>query len=449
MVLMSGGSPAPYDVAAIIQVSPLENAVSNSGDDLLLPNSLSKEVREAFRKDALSCLIGGLYSGAIFPFVGFIARDRLHASAGVIGLMSAAPFVGSMLALFWAKAMCGKRKMPFTAYTWAVARFFFVLMVFARTPLIFALMFAVTQIGASLVSPPYAVIMKLIYPDDRRGRLMSYCRVGGASGAVLATFAVGPMLQKWGDSYRVIIPLAGVVGIISTLIFSTIKVPEDDNEPTPPLHTFLKETLGLLRTDRAFSWFCASVFVYGIGNLLLTPIFPIYQVDVLHIKATELAILMNMSQIVWMFSYMYWGPYVDRRTPLKGVLVNILLTTLVPLNYMFAHSAWALAPAFVVSGIVSAGTELAYFNSILYLSEPERTTQYQGLFAFLLGVRGTIAPFLAAAMKDSGVSFQTIFLISLGLMIAGACMQAAGLNGRRGSRAVQGQEAAHTGQPPP
>ena len=407
---------------------------------MLFENSVSPEARPAYRKDAISGLVGGLYLGCVFPFIAFVARDRLHASVALLSVISAAPFVGNVFAIFWARAMCGRPKMPFALRSWLLARTCILCTAFTTTPLTFAAAIFGAQFIGTISGPAYAAMMKAIYPDDQRGRIMAYCRVGLAFATVAATFAAGEVLHKWHNSYRVIFPVGAAFGIAAALVFSRIKIPrdgEDDQSQASPLPVFLRDTLGLLRENRAYRWFAMSVFTYGIGNLLLAPIYPIYQVDVLHISATQIAILSNLSQGVWMISFLYWGPYVDRHTPLKGALINIFLTGIIPLTYIFARDAWSLWPAFVVAGVINAGIEMSYFNSILHLAEPDRIAQYQGLHSFLLGVRGSIAPFIGAAMKDAGMELWAIFTVALVLMVVGGVMQAVGLARRRVGRPAE------------
>jgi MFS family permease len=400
---------------------------------LFIEKYIAPEARDAFRKDTLAALMVGLCNGATTPFILYIARDRLHSGVVLIGLINSSFFIGNLFAILWANTVTGKNTIKFTAYSWILSRFLNVLILFAFTPLSFAIIVSAVQFIATVSTPAYAAIMKAIYPNDQRGRIMGYCRVGAAITAVVSTFAVGFILQKWSESYRIIFPLAGVIGIVGALVFSLIKMPiQEKSLPNPPLMEFVRDSLEILRRDRSYRLFTISVFIYGFGNLLLLPIYPIFQVDVLHIKATQLAVLSNIAQAVLIISYLYWGIYIDRYTPLKGALVSIIVSLIAPLNYIFAHSVWALWPAFVVSGFANAGIEMTFFNCTLHFAEPERVAQYQGLHAFLVGIRGTIAPIIGAAMKGAGVDFRFIFLIGLILMLTGGVMQTACLKRIRG-----------------
>ena len=402
---------------------------------MFFEKAIPKEARNAYKRDAWSGLLGGLYMGAIFPFVGFIARDKLHASVTLISLMAAAPFLGSMFALFYAHAMEGRRKLPYVVWSTLVARALFFCMLFAATPLAFALIVSGVQIIASVSGPAYAAVLKEIYPDEHRGRIMAYTRVGLAFTTFVSTLLVGKILPAIG--YRYIFPLAALIGIAAILAFGTIKTapvdpdPDDDKISIGP---FLKNTLAIFREDRRYTWFSLSIFMVGFGNLLASPLYPIFQVDRLHISAGQVAMLSNIASVVWMFSYFYWGKYVDIECPLKATVINILLICLIPINYFLARNVWMLIPAAVISGTVTSGLELSYFNGILFFAKEGRESHYQALHSFMLGIRGTIAPFCGAAMislfRGGGIDVKYVFLISAGIMLLGGVFQLFGVKHR-------------------
>jgi MFS family permease len=403
---------------------------------LIFEKAVPREARDAFRRDAWSGILAGLYTGAIFPFIGYIARDRLHASVGLIGLMTAAPFIGSMFALFYANAMEGRQKMPYVVWSQAIARTLFLFMLFASTPLLFALIVSFIQIIATIAGPAYAAVLKEVYPDEHRGRIMAYIRVGLAFTTFVSTQAVGRLLPH--ISFKYIFPIAGLFGVAAALAFGTIKTaPVDpsnpDNHRTSTFH-FLRSTLAIFKEDRNYAWFALSVFTFGFGNLIVAPLYPIFQVDQLHITAGQVAMLANVATVIWMFSYLYWGKYVDVRSPLKAVAVNVLLVSLVPLNYFLARNVWMLLPSAVLTGLTMGGVELSYFNSILYFAKEGRESHYQALHAFLLGIRGTIAPLIGAVIvslfKSGGLDVRYVFLIAMSLMLLGAFLQLVGVRKR-------------------
>ena len=402
---------------------------------MIFEKAIPEGARDAYRRDSLAGALLGLYTGAIFPFVGFIARDRLHASVELIGLMTAAPFIGHIFALFWANAMEGRSKMPYVVWSCVIARSLFLFTLFATTPVSFAVLVSVIQIIATVASPAYASVLKEVYPDKHRGRIMAYIRVGLAFTTFVSTLLVGQYLKQGTLGYTHIFPIAGLLGVASSLIFGTVKTaPVDpdhpDNQRTSTLE-FLRNTLSILREDRNYAWFALSVFVYGFGNLLVAPLYPVFQVDRLHISASQVALLSNIATVLWMASYFYWGKYVDVRSPLRAVVVNVLLISLIPLNYFLARNVWMLIPASIINGLTMGGVELSYFNSILHFAKNGKESQYQALHSFFLGIRGTTAPFIGAWMvtsfRHADVDIKYAFLVSMGLMLLGAAFQIIGV----------------------
>jgi len=404
--------------------------------------------RVAYRKHAWAALLGGIYSGAIFPFYLVIARSELKASPLLISCMTAAPFVGNLFALFWANAMEGRPKMPFAAGSWVVARALLILMVVAFTPFRFAIIVCVSQFLATVASPAYAAIMKDIYPDAHRGRIMAYISFVGQFTQITTALVVGVVLSSrqghhlWflhtsPQNYRWVFPIGAAVGVVSALIFWLVPTSGPSREERTskrPTHEFLLSAFSILSEDRNFRWFALSVFTFGFGNLLLLPVVPIFQVDRLHIRPMQVAALSTTTSAVWMVSYLYWGRYVDTRSPLRATAISVFLTLLNPLIYtaaVYVPNVWMLAPAAVIGGVSSAGIDLGYFNSVLRFADERRVSHYQALFSCLLGVRGSVAPFIGGALQQAvqreGWDFTFIFLFAAAIMSAGAMMQVLGV----------------------
>lgn len=399
--------------------------------------------RYAFRIDFTAMLLAGLYTGAVFPFINVIARDDLGASENVLAWITAAPFLGNLMALFWARAMEGRRKIPFVKWSHIGARSMVMMTFFASGAGSFALVVSLCQVIGTIATPAYASIIKEVYPDDQRGRILGITRAAILGAQVASTLIAGWLLGVVG--YQIVFPVAALLGIASALIFSRI-LNEDDVEAARPAAgegpglkekfsetwEFIRSTFHILWEDDAYRWFAMSVFTYGFGNLMTVPLIPVIQVDELHIQKSELALLSNLSQLVAMIFFFYWGRFVDRRSPQRAVVVNIMLNTLIPLVYIGTAwfpgaSAWVLLPAFVISGVVMAGIDLSYFNALLSFSGPEKVSRYQALQSFLLGMRGSVAPFLGSALahvlRAHQLNLRYAFALSIVFMLAGAWMQ--------------------------
>ncbi|HEU4753881.1 MAG TPA: MFS transporter [Armatimonadota bacterium] len=402
--------------------------------------------RYSFRVDLLAMCLQGAYLGAVFPFVNVIARRELHASELILALMAAAPFFGNLMALFWARAMDGRAKVPFVKWSYILARSSIFLSMFTWAAVPFASVISGAQIIGTVATPAYAAIIKEVYPESQRGRILSITRAAIVLAQVFSTLLVGWLLTV--VSYRMIFPVAAVVGIVSAVIFARIHPGEEaalaeaagesgeskrsTAESLRETAAFVWNTLGILKSDVSYRWFAFSVFTYGFGNLLNTPILPMIQVNELGISEWQISLLTVASQVAMALSFFYWGRFVDLRSPQLAVALNILLTALIPVIYIlagtvFPASPWVLFPAFIVTGIVNAGIDLSYFAALLTFAGETNVSRYQALQSFLLGVRGSIAPFIGAAMarglQAHGQNLRWEFIASVVLILTGCWMQ--------------------------
>lgn len=441
-------TPGPTPRSLRIPVPSRLNKQARVTAKQVIRRQVPGKARYAFRVDVTAMFMAGLYLGAVFPFVNVIARKTLHATPETLALIAAAPFFGNLMALFWARAMDGKAKVPFVKWSHIGARFTIALGYFASSALPFAFVVSGAQIIGTIATPAYAAIIKDVYPESQRGRILSISRAATQVAQIFSTLLVGWLLGF--VSYKYIFPVAAVVGVAAALVFSRIQreegsppeAPEAPEEPAAPRVTpwqslvdtlqFVWHTLGILKTDEAYRWFALSVFTYGFGNLLNTPILPLLQVDELHIQEWQVSVLTVAMQLITAGAFFYWGRFVDMRSPQLGVAVNILLNATIPLFYILAGtllpaSPWVLLPAYLITGIVGAGIDLSYFGALLTFAGDRDVARYQALQSFLLGVRGSIAPFIGGAMvnflKAHHLNLRWAFVVSLAFILTGCWMQ--------------------------
>lgn len=377
-------------------------------------------------RDAWSGIFAGIFAGIISPFMLYVARKDLHCSGFLLGLICASPFIGSALTLFYAQTMEGRHKMPFTVWPAAIGRGLFLAALFTKTPLPFALIASGSQLLISVAVPPYAAVMKEVYPDQRRGSLMAYIRVVSTITMLIFTLIGGKLLSTMG--YQYLFPLAAMVGVGSALLFGTIRTSlvdrDDPANQRVPMGQFIRETLGILATDRENRWFAIAVSVGGFGNLIILPVLTIFQVDRLHMTESQLAIITIAGTFFWAISYPFWGKVVDHRSPLMAWIVSMIVYSALPLSYFFAKEWWQIIPGNIIASTALGGMELGYFNSIIQYSKEGKETQHQALHLFIQGIRGMIGPFFGASLiticAATGVPARYIFLLSVALMIVGS-----------------------------
>jgi len=164
--------------------------------------------------------------------------------------------------------------------------------------------------------------------------------------------------------------------------------------------------------------------IFGTGNLMNFAVFPILLVD--HFDASNafvgtLAVVQSATQIV---AYPVVGRLIDRGSTLRQTLVAVLLSLLVPIGYIGAPGAWALIPVAVIVGIATSSGELTAYTNIVHLAPRARIGEYAAAQSFALGVRGTAAPFVAAALLGA-IEPRAVLAIGVTLMAVGCAVVAA------------------------
>lgn len=399
-----------------------------------------------WRWDALAGILSGIYMGCIWTFALQLARGTLHATGFEMGLATAAPAVGYLFATFWARQMEGRSKLPFVSITWLLSRGLFLL-----TPLLvrgaasremFVGLLCLTPILFSVSTPAYTAVMKEIYPDEYRGRLMSYVRIGMSTAMLLTATMMGYWQERGGLDYRWMFSIGGVFGAGTALAFSRLRLPPVERiEEPPPIGVFLRRTFGILIHNRGYRWFTASVFIMGFGNLVASTLYPICQVDRFHITPTQIAALVSITNLVALGSLFFWGAYMDRFGSLAAVLLALIILCVTPMVYALAPQIGWLYLASITAGFSQYGIDLGYLNTTLMFAEPGRASQYQAVHSSFFGLRGTIAPLMAVPIFHAlGRNWAHAFFLCMGIMVIGMLFQVFALQSYRRAQTQSKQQ---------
>ncbi|MBI3959013.1 MAG: MFS transporter [Chloroflexi bacterium] len=346
----------------------------------------------------------GLFFGAALQFIPVVLRN-LGASTEMLALYTSQTYLGSILTSFSIVLMRRRRTKSFAVACWYAARAIFLFVGLVKQVPWLVLLTGIFWFLEAFPSPAYTRIVQVIYPEEIRGKILSLVRLGMTVAIVAITPLAGWALDAWG--YRILFPLAGLMGIVSTLFFNRIEVNEG---PLPPRQT--KTFAGLLAivyTNRPFVLHLLSFTVYGLGALLGFALYPVVQVDRLHLSYTQIGLLGLAQSLFWLLGFLYWGGAVDKRGGLWVMRINLLIAFFVPFSYIWATNGWMLLPAFIAQGIISAGVDLGLINTSIQLAEPEKVAEYAAVQATVIGLRGAITPFIGVWLLRLGVPDTAIF----------------------------------------
>lgn len=389
--------------------------------ELALSGPLPAEVRHNMRIELLASLCYGPFY-AVLLFIPVILQ-RMQATPQEVALYQSESYLGFLLASFSVLLLPRRRILLFLAVIWVTGRAAFLLTPLVPTVTGVLVLSLLYWLSDSFPSPGYVRVVQQIYPADVRARVMGVVRFGMAGGMLAATPVAGWLLDTVGPT--VLLPLSGLFGVAAALVFTRLRLPEipaTSPDALPQTRMSPLALLGLLRTNKPFTIFLISVTAFGFAGLLPIAFYPAVLVDRLQLSYTTVSLLGLSQSVVWMFGYVLWGRWMNRIGTAGALRIIFLLLTLYPLCHWFAPDAWWLLPAYIASGIASAGIDLAFTNTAINLAEPGRVAEYSALQQTVIGFRGIIGPLLGVQLNQMGVSMELIFSLSIGLYLAAAAL---------------------------
>jgi predicted MFS family arabinose efflux permease len=265
-------------------------------------------------------------------------------------------------------------------------------------------------------SPAYVQTIQMIYPIEQRGRILAAVRVGLVALILIFTPLAGWILDHWG--YRALLPWAGLSGIGSTLTFFSLmkKVPDTMNEPPRRTLSFGH----ILQNDHRMPFYLSGVFLFGLGALMASPLYPIIQVDRLNLSYTTIGLLGFVQSLFWFLGYLFGGRMLDRLGGIRSLQIMFAINVLVMLPYVWATQGWMLLPSFVAAGLVTAGSDLATLYTVSSLARPEHVPDYAALNSTISGFRGLLGPLIGSMLVLIGWEYWAVLVLSAGLTLAAA-----------------------------
>src|SRR5437762_3475348 len=175
--------------------------------------------------------------------------------------------------------------------------------------------------------------------------------------------------------------------------------------------------------DHKYRRLLLSFTVFGIGNLINVAVYPILLVDHFNASNSFVGAMTAVSSATMIVAYLIWGRMIDRGSSIRLTLLNTVVTLLIPIGYIAAADVWLLIPVAIVGGIVNAGGEITFFTNIVQIAPRDKIGEYATAQSLLMGIRGTPAPFVAAALLG-GADPHVVLLIGVIFMTAGCAIMA-------------------------
>ncbi|MGA8164572.1 MAG: MFS transporter [Waddliaceae bacterium] len=311
--------------------------------------------------------------------------------------------------LVWANVL---KYLPFLLFPWMHNVWFFV----------FSLGFYMFLIRGT--TPTWVEIMKSNIEGSTRenvfqlGSALEY-----AAAAVIPFF--GLLLDHYDQSWRWVFFGAAIMGMMTTVFFFMIPIkvaanveqslPKFSWQSTDVFRPF-KECWKLMREKSDFACFQVGFMLGGAGLMIMQPVFPYYFMDVLTLSYTSLLTALAVCKGI---GFTLASPYCVKKFQKTNIFRFCswvtCLAAVFPLFLICAqwNILWIYV-AYVVYGMMQAGSELSWHMSGPFFAEREDSSIYTSTSVLTVGIRGCIAPLLGTQLYQATNS-PTV-------LIAGCCL---------------------------
>ncbi|MEM8876047.1 MAG: MFS transporter [Planctomycetota bacterium] len=419
------------------------------------------ETERALRTVTFAWLFGSVYFTAIAGAPLTKYADWLGATEFTFGLLSALPFMASLLSLPAAVLTdkTGQRKAIFVG-AFLIQRLVWIGI--AVVPVLawqwsgpsagliaFLVLFGAAHAVGALGGPAYMSWMSNVVPRRVRGRYFANRRRIGIFTALPTALVVGYVMDRYGNADAAGVPwpivaifaCAAVAGLVDILLFLRVPHEVPTREAKTPGLASLKAPL----VDGKFLRFAAFVAVLTMSAAPVPQFVNLMLVRELELKSLAIqTMLLVMPMVSQMWSFNAWGRAVDRfgkKPVMAAAMAGIIPVAggwaIVALNSGNGSPLWAVAAiGFVTSfmgGIFWSGIEVANTNYVLEMVGSRRDgSGYAAVNGVIVNVAGALGGLgfgvLATATRDWQIAtplgivttLAVVMLTSMGLRIVAA-----------------------------
>ena len=420
-----------------------------------MPPSPTPLERATLRLFLPGAVLQGLW-WAGYLLIPYVLAKSLHAPSGLITLSAMLDNLGMFLALYWGHLLAtrGQRR-AYLVWAGLLGRLVMLLTLLVHTAVQMSCLLAVVYFFAAMVYPAQNNIFEQNFRRELRGRYFGLATGIQNGVAVVASLALGRVLDRDPDLFRVVYAVLGVCGFLYLFLLSRAPVPADTPpDPTPfrqlgplPLPSLavgpfqpgrfwrgltrpFADAMRIYREDRAFNWFEINFMTYGAAFMCLSPVVPIFLTERLQLSYHEIStarVLVGQVGVALLGPLM--GRVMDRFHPVRLSAVAFLLLAFYPVALDAAGVTHTTAPvhlvylAFAIYTVGMAGVNITWNMGSMAFAPPGQGGYYQGIHVAMVGIRGTIGPLVGYAVYELW-GLRAVFWLAFGLFVASAVSSA-------------------------
>ncbi|MCA9300129.1 MAG: MFS transporter [Phycisphaerales bacterium] len=248
------------------------------------------------------------------------------------------------------------------------------------------------------------------YPREVRGRATGRFMMVNVTLIALLGWMLGTFME-WNPSiFRVLLPVGGLLGAVGIVLWSRIRVRghrglrrrERQQTDRPSFNPV--QMVHILREDRRFGFYMGCMFLLGLGNLMIMPIFVIVLREQFGFSYKgNIQFASSIPLICMLATIPFWARFLERTHIIGYRAVHAWFFIAATLAFLIAgvsRTEWMLWVASILQGTAFGGGVLAWTLGHLDFAPPDKASQYMGIHVTLTGVRGCIAPFIGVGLYE-------------------------------------------------
>jgi MFS family permease len=404
----------------------------------LSPATAPRVSRYTYQLHARAAVLEGILAGIIVT-QDVVARKTLGASQWQLVLLTMAPGSSWLLSLFFANQFqqYDRRKLFF----WAGFA--------GRLPLLtvagmsglwpFVAVLVLHGFVQTALIPAQNSLYQQNYDPLVRGRLFGRASLWGALATAVASLVTGFAMEygpqigralgfhggapKWllgPEAFRLLYPVAGIAGFGACLVYGSIRL-RGSGRPslrapieaaararwTPqelmlgPFRRAFHAVRTTLVEDPGFRRFEVAIFIYGLGFMVMQPVFAVLFVDELHMNYLQASLAKGVVFFAANIAAVAYAGRTYDRIGLErlGARATILLAVFA------AWLAWVNSPGEVIAAYVLFGVAMAALNIVwsmgpIHYAPAGNAARYMSIHVALVGLRAILGHPLGGAIAE-------------------------------------------------
>jgi hypothetical protein len=331
-----------------------------------------------------------------------------------VAAVTAAPSLSNITSFLWASLTHGRSKIKFI--TWLQVATAISVAMIALSPrnllglillTIFVYVARICWTGVILVR---TAVWRNNYPRADRARIAGQLASVQAFVVCIVAFVLGAAMDMDDRSFHWLFPIAAAGGLAGTAVYSRVRLRGQkrlaraersgggvEQPSMNPLSVWR-----ILRDDSAYRRFMATMFVFGLGNIMLIAPLAIVLQEQFHLNYWPSIIITSaLPDIVMPIAIPLWARLLRRSHVIEFRAIHAWAYVAASLTMLLACVTGEIALLFVtavLTGIADAGGALAWNLGHHDFAKDHNASQYMGVHVTLTGIRGLIAPFIGVGI---------------------------------------------------